>query len=267
MNNQCPYAWDAEVVPWDTITVELTANFNVNVNNSAYISATFPDADDSYSTQMNNTGNVSQTYIFSREEWKASGIISDNSFQVATGFDVTGDGATVLPFARDVLARLFQNGYFDFTEAWNIAWYYNYTRVGPEVDPIPTNDFGTLNGDAALSIVLELATPSGGSIIPKWTGGVFNRNPGTGLANNDVGVFADDFASGSVIIPFPTWVGLFDFGDALKIETLRKVADDSLDFGVVLYLDNSADYLDYFSGLNYVATTAIVDVTITITTS
>lgn len=269
MNNAIPQAWDSDLVDWTIITVALTINFHVKANNSAFISGSYGTAENSYSTEAENSGSVTHTFTFSREAWNALGV-STNAFQVAKGFGLVGQGAGLPPVFRDIIAHLFQNGYLDTSIDWNIDWSYAYTPVGPPSDPVdpdvpPGDDSGTFLAKVGLGVDLSLGSPAAGVRTPTWTGGAFSDN-GSG-ANGNVGVYGWDYVTGQdVIVPFPNWLGLTDDGPDIRVDTL-KTGGGGVNFGATLSQNDSSAVAGYWAGLNYVATTHTQSISVAITTS
>jgi hypothetical protein len=140
--------WDADTVPWNTVTIVCTANIHCIGDDSAWID---PGVNCTYSQHEEITASATQSFTYNRETLNLETLTTGASkFAVARGMSDAGEGAVVPPFFRTVFSLLCGDagqGIAGFSDAqgqtMSVTRTVTYARVGPNPDgicaPLPTN--------------------------------------------------------------------------------------------------------------------------------
>ena len=148
MNGQGIYCWDADAVPWTTAQLVISLSINLAANDA-------PSAG-SYVTHWTNVCSFSHTFTFTRSAFLPAMIdtgVSSDTFALYTGITPVGDGATVPPFFRSLVATLIGNSLAEITSPTITgSWTLTYTGGGapPNTSGGSTVDFN-LQLDATLA--------------------------------------------------------------------------------------------------------------------
>ena len=157
------YAWDNDVAPWTTITVEVELRYEWELDNGPQID---PLEDDSYKTQWKGTATFDmETLTFSREDPEFDDFVqSANAFALIRGL---GGGTGQPPDGwqtRSVFCVIAGSAgagaaapfVSDRVQTMDVPWEINYIRVGPDTGgSIPPGESGTASGGIYFNLLLS----------------------------------------------------------------------------------------------------------------
>lgn len=190
------WKWNADIVAPSIITIDLLFRANANFT---YTPPVFP----LYTTQTQQTYSVSTSKVATRVS--PFGTPAFDDFQIYTGEDAVGDGATVPPFFRNTVAKIGRSIQWLIPVSYTIA----YTYVGAGA---PSNTTNTSTVDLQVDVNFNKA----GLLVLTWAN--FGLNPSPSLAVMPEYTTSDQDGS-------------FDPTVAVDAYTLK--AGSSIDFGTL----------------------------------
>lgn len=257
MNDKGILAWDADIVPWNTITVQVEIDIDIDIIDTASIDA---GEDCAYTTKLTLASTKSKTYTFSREAWTPEASATANKWQHCGGIDYVGDGGAP-PFFRGCYTapiqvqppHSFTSGpvsisFTDRTEAWDADWGYAHVRVGADpgglCDPIPADDTGTASGYLKLDLDL---TVDPADKLPIWTATITHVNgSGTPIGTPDPYATTTAYA----VPTGPVTIGLLPADEGLSLMQITgpeirltdwKTGASAIDFGGTVTLTQTLE--------------------------